>query len=89
MRRPIFLALFLFALAVQLKAQGIRGEIRDMEGEPVPFAAIFIKELTRGTTCNMLGSFSLPLPEGTPTFGYHSAKEEGVRLSTTIEAWGR
>ncbi len=26
----------------------------------------------------------LPLPEGTPTFGYHSAKEEGVRISTTI-----
>jgi 6-phosphofructokinase 1 len=26
----------------------------------------------------------LPLPEGTPTFGYHSAKEEGVRLCTTI-----
>ncbi|MCK4921134.1 MAG: 6-phosphofructokinase [Bacteroidales bacterium] len=26
----------------------------------------------------------LPLPEGAPTFGYHSAKEEGVRLATTI-----
>jgi ATP-dependent phosphofructokinase / diphosphate-dependent phosphofructokinase len=26
----------------------------------------------------------LPLPQGTPTFGYHSAKEEGVRLATTI-----
>jgi 6-phosphofructokinase len=26
----------------------------------------------------------LPLPEGDPTFGYHSAKEEGVRLATTI-----
>jgi 6-phosphofructokinase 1 len=26
----------------------------------------------------------LPLPEGNPTFGYHSAKEEGVRLATTI-----
>lgn len=26
----------------------------------------------------------LPLPEGTPTFGYHSAKDEGVRLATTI-----
>jgi len=26
----------------------------------------------------------LPLSEGTPTFGYHSAKEEGVRISTTI-----
>jgi 6-phosphofructokinase 1 len=26
----------------------------------------------------------LPLSEGTPTFGYHSAKEEGVRLTTTV-----
>jgi 6-phosphofructokinase 1 len=26
----------------------------------------------------------LPLPEGQPTFGYHSAKEEGVRLAQTI-----
>jgi len=26
----------------------------------------------------------LPLPEGSPTFGYQSAKEEGVRLTTTI-----
>jgi 6-phosphofructokinase 1 len=26
----------------------------------------------------------LPLPEGYPTFGYHSAKEEGVKLATTI-----
>jgi ATP-dependent phosphofructokinase / diphosphate-dependent phosphofructokinase len=26
----------------------------------------------------------LPLPEGFPTFGYHSAKEEGCRLATTI-----
>lgn len=26
----------------------------------------------------------LPLSEGNPTFGYHSAKEEGVRLTTTV-----
>lgn len=26
----------------------------------------------------------LPLPEGTPTFGYQSAKEEGVRIGTTL-----
>lgn len=26
----------------------------------------------------------LPLPEGTPTFGYYSAKQEGVRLATTL-----
>lgn len=26
----------------------------------------------------------IPLPDNAPTFGYHSAKEEGVRLATTI-----
>ncbi len=26
----------------------------------------------------------LPLPEGTPTFGYQSAKQEGVKIATTI-----
>lgn len=26
----------------------------------------------------------LPLPEGVPTFGYHTAKEEGVRIGTTL-----
>jgi ATP-dependent phosphofructokinase / diphosphate-dependent phosphofructokinase len=26
----------------------------------------------------------LPLPEGSPTFGYHSAKEEGVKIASTI-----
>jgi ATP-dependent phosphofructokinase / diphosphate-dependent phosphofructokinase len=26
----------------------------------------------------------LPLPEGIPTFGYHSAKDEGVRIGTNI-----
>lgn len=26
----------------------------------------------------------LPLPEGQPTFGYYSAKEEGVRIATTV-----
>lgn len=26
----------------------------------------------------------LPLPEGIPTFGYHSAKEEGVKIGSTI-----
>jgi 6-phosphofructokinase len=26
----------------------------------------------------------LPLPEGIPTFGFHSAKDEGVRIASTV-----
>jgi hypothetical protein len=83
MRRSVLLGIFLLAAVCQLYAQGIRGEIRDMEGEPVPFAAIFIKELTRGTTCNMLGSFSLPLPEGSYTIYFRSLGY--TEVSKTIE----
>lgn len=72
MPRFIFILLFSAGLSVQLFSQGIRGEIQDLDGEPVPYAAIFIKELTRGTTCNALGKFSLPLPEGDYTIFFRS-----------------
>ncbi len=56
----------------QLSGQGIEGKIVDINGVPVPYASIFIKELTRGTTSNSLGLFSLPLPEGKYTIFFRS-----------------
>ena len=67
MRKLLLILIILFVTLPQVVSQGIRGDIQDMDGEPVPYAAIFIKELTRGTTCNALGKFSLPLPAGTYT----------------------
>ncbi len=54
-----------------------------MEGNPVPFSAIFIKEMSRGTTCNALGSFSLPLPPGTYTVFFRSLGY--TEVSRTLE----
>ncbi len=76
MRKLVWLTTLLFGFLIIAASQGItggiRGEIQDMNGEPVPYAAIFIKELTRGTTCNALGLFSLPLPEGSYTIFFRS-----------------
>ena len=58
--KPVVIILFLLVFTDTAHSQGIRGVIQDTNGEPVPYAAIFIKELTRGTTCNGLGLFSLP-----------------------------
>ena len=69
--RILLFAIFLIFSQLAL-SQGIRGEIRDQDGEPVPYAAIYIKELTRGTTCNALGRFSLPLPPGEYTIFFRS-----------------
>lgn len=72
MRRKWISVILAVLLAANLYSQGIEGEIRDQTGNPVPYAAIFIKELTRGTTCNALGQFSLPLPSGTYTIFFRS-----------------
>ena len=66
------ISLFLLVSLLPLRSQGIKGSIVDVNGEPVPYAAIFIRELTRGTTCNALGMFSLPLPEGNYTVFFRS-----------------
>ena len=71
-------------LAANLYPQGIEGEISDQSGNPVPYAAIFIKELTRGTTCNALGQFSLPLPSGTYTIFFRSLGYTEVSRSVEI-----
>ncbi len=81
------LAIILFFLIGFLPAtsQGIRGEIHDRNGEPVPYAAIFIKELTRGTTCNALGKFSLPLPAGEYTIFFRSLGYTEVSKSIPVQ----
>jgi hypothetical protein len=72
MRNSFITFLLLSAVCSGIHAQGIRGVIQDTNGNPVPYAAIYIKELTRGTTCNALGNFSLPLPEGEYTIFFRS-----------------
>ncbi|MCD4710769.1 MAG: DUF5686 and carboxypeptidase regulatory-like domain-containing protein [Bacteroidales bacterium] len=81
--KSVTVFLFLMVFMVTARPQGIKGEIRDMNGEAVPYAAIFIKELTRGTTCNALGLFSLPLPEGSYTIFFRSLGY--TEVSRTIE----
>ena len=81
--KNVTISLFLLAFMLSAHSQGIKGEIRDLNGEPVPFAAIFIKELTRGTTCNALGMFALPLPEGSYTIYFRSLGY--TEVSRTIE----
>jgi len=74
--------LFLFP---DLKGQGIEGAITDSNGEPVPFASIYIKELTRGTTSNAMGIFSLPLPPGEYQIYFRSLGYSEVQKKIKVE----
>lgn len=45
-------------------SQGIRGHITNFQGEAVPFATIYVPEISTGTTSNIDGNYELKLPEG-------------------------
>ena len=63
---------FLLLTAQRLFASGIKGTITDAEGQPLPFATIFVEELGTGTSTNAQGQFSYRLESGsyTITFQY-------------------
>lgn len=66
MKSFFYTLLFLFVLvSIQpLNGQAIKGKITDNSGQPIPFATVYIKELTKGSTANPDGNFDLKIPEG-------------------------
>ncbi|MCX6294869.1 MAG: DUF5686 and carboxypeptidase regulatory-like domain-containing protein [Bacteroidetes bacterium] len=63
MKKISFLFLFLSFLN-QAFAFTISGKITDEKNEPIPFANIYIKGTTRGTTSNMQGVYAIDLAPG-------------------------
>jgi len=65
MKKNCFLYCFIFVLcASRLHAISITGKVTDEKNEPVPFANIYIKGTTRGTTSNLQGAYSIELAAG-------------------------
>jgi len=62
--RFLLLSFLIFISSVSAFSQGICGRISNEQGEAVPFANIYIPELSTGTTSNIDGIYELKLPEG-------------------------
>ncbi len=62
--RFLLLYFLFFSSVVPIFSQGIRGRIINEQGEAVPFANIYIPQLSTGTTSNIDGNYELKLPEG-------------------------
>ena len=86
----ILLLTFLILLAnLFSNAQCIEGVISDPKGTPIPYATVFAKEISTGTTSNIDGNFKLELPDGnhTLTFRYlgYRTKEVKVECSEAVQ----
>jgi len=45
----------------------VRGRVLDEKNNPLPYASLLVKELSKGTTCNQEGRYTLDLKPGTYT----------------------
>lgn len=81
------LSVFFFLSVLYCQAGVIRGKITNERHEPLPFATVFVKGTTTGTTSNADGQYQLELPDGNYTIvcqymGYNKT-EKKVTISGT------
>lgn len=79
------ITLFLVLNSTLLFAQGINGTVKSDEGELLPFATIYIKELGTGTTTNADGYYEIKIPSGSYSLVYqyvgYEAQEHNLIVS--------
>ena len=70
--RSVFIVLIIGLVTPVISAQVLKGTIKDLEGEPIPYATVYIQELRQGTTSNTKGNYEIRLPAGKYTVIYQS-----------------
>lgn len=64
MRHVLITALFSFVSVTVLAQSGLRGTIKNANGDAMPYAAITVKNTAQGTISNPEGRYELPLSPG-------------------------
>lgn len=86
MRRSALLFWMLFSITTMTLGHNLKGHIKDKGGLPIPFATVFFKEASQGTTTNEKGDFEIMLPTGRYTVTYRSLgfvpKTEQITLTS-------
>ena len=62
--KSFYLLLIFFLFPTFLFSQ-LKGKVTDSDGEPLPFASIYVKGTSNGTTSNIEGNYELELKKGT------------------------
>lgn len=82
MNRILLILIFSFAIS-NLWSQ-LSGTINDENGEALPYANIFLKNSSQGTTSNINGQYELKLPEGEHTIVYQYIGYETAEVDVVI-----
>lgn len=81
-------AILLFLSQLVAYSHNLKGIITGKDGTPIPYATVFIKEISLGTTTNDDGKFELDLPSGIYTVNFRSLgyipKIETITLTNIV-----
>jgi hypothetical protein len=69
----------------ETNSQVLKGTVKDMEGNPVPYATVYISQLKQGTTANAKGNYEIRLPDGKYTVIYQSLGFEPEFRDVTLK----
>ena len=64
-KKLIFLTVILSLISIRAFSHNLSGTITDKEGNPIPYATIYITNLSLGTTTNDEGKFEVDIAPGT------------------------
>jgi hypothetical protein len=67
MRKRLLFIITIIFLCSTARAGRVSGIVTDEKGEPLPYASVFLKGTTQGTTANNQGKYFLDLDIGTYT----------------------
>jgi hypothetical protein len=90
--KPIVLCFVICSFCISAFAQqvSLSGNVTDKNGNPVPFASIYIKNTTKGASANIEGAYSLQLQPGQYEVQYRAVgfKQESqnidLKSNTTV-----
>ncbi len=79
----LFILSLLFSVSAFSQEVSISGKITDEQNKPVPFASVYIKNTTRGTSANSEGEYILQLKPGVYEVQYKAVgyKQESRKLN--------
>ncbi len=85
----VFIVLCVFANLASAQQLTVSGTIKDSNGAPIPFASVYIKNTTVGTSANVDGHYTIRTPKGTNTLiyravGYKQLEKEFASDGNTV-----
>ena len=88
-RKAICIGLIFILFSGNALAHNLKGTIKNRSGEPIPYATVYVKEVSLGTTTNIDGEFELELPNATFTINFRSLgyipKTEAIQLGNQVK----